>query len=403
MTVRNEVNLCRNWYSVLGLLTVSLFTMHSVRILIPSDVLATTREGANSRLGDHYLMLINTAIASLMSPDKLQQFDKSPYDGIAIAFLHAYDTSKVPSTQEMDARLLEWKKITKKDVWPWVYINRLLAVDPLDKNPYSKDLYFRNFQGADLDGKAGAQQDFLLVWQNSIRAAKDTGAPGIVFDPEFYNYQNAYDVVLLSQQLGKKPDETIDLLKALGARMADAAAVQYPNAILWFMFTGMGYPEYKVVAGRSYYPSPAYISMGLLDEIKTKQLPLEVISGGEGSLGYCHDSTQQFQDAIRKRSAVFAAHLQKYQGILELGGTMTLWSDRSQKTGWVKDGACGTSSAATVEELQPYLELLLRSYRYNWIYGSADGGYQAFLPQSAARFDTVIKKAQTNSFGQLAH
>jgi len=164
------------------------------------------------------------------------------------------------------------------------------------------------------------------------------------------------------------------------------------------MFTGLGYPEYKVVGGHPYFPSPAYIVFGLLDEIQKRNLPLTLISGGEGSLGYCHETLEQFQDAIRKRQSKFAPHLQKYQGILELGGTLTLWSDRSQKQGWVKDGACGTSTAATVEDLQPYLELLLKSFRCNWIYGSGDGGYQAFVPMVATRFDNVISRAKTKAY-----
>jgi len=358
----------------------------------------SSQSQARRPLGDHYLMLINTAVASLMTPEKFAQFEKSPYEGIAVAFLHAYDVGPVPSVAEMDARIKEWKKVTKKDIWPWVYFNRMLAVDPADKNPYSHDPYFRKFSGADLDGKSGAQKDFLQNWQNALTTAKDTKAPGIVFDPEFYNYQSTYDLTLLAQQTNTKPEQTVVMLRQLGARMADIAAKQNPGAVLWFMFTGLGYPEYKVVGGHPYFPSPAYIVFGLLDEIQKRNLPLTLISGGEGSLGYCHETLEQFQDAIRKRQSKFAPHLQKYQGILELGGTLTLWSDRSQKQGWVKDGACGTSTAATVEDLQPYLELLLKSFRCNWIYGSGDGGYQAFVPMVATRFDNVISRAKTKAY-----
>ena len=355
------------------------------------------------QLGDHYLMLINTAIASQMNPEKFAQFEKSPYDGLAVAFLHAYDVSRVPTVAEMDARINEWKKTTTKDIWPWVYINRMLAVDPADKNPYSKDAYFRAFSGLDFEDRAGAQKDFLQYWQNALAVAKDTRAPGIVYDPEFYNYQSAYDVGLLAQQTKKKPEEVVVLLQQLGARMADSATAQYPGAVLWFMFTGFGYPEFKVIDGRPYYPSPAYIAFGLLDEIQNRHLPLKVISGGEGSLAYCHETLQQFQDVISKRDLKFAPLVQKYQGILELGGTMTLWSDRAHKQGWVKEGACDTSAAATVEDLQPYLELLLRSFRYNWIYGSGDGGYMAFVPLNADRFDAVITKAKSRAYSTISH
>jgi hypothetical protein len=100
------------------------------------------------------------------------------------------------------------------------------------------------------------------------------------------------------------------------------------------------------------------------------------------------------RQSIEKRAAAFAPLLQKYNGILELAGTITLWSDRSAKKNWVAQGACGNSSAAAVEDLIPYIELLFRSYRYNWIYGSPNGGYSAFESASAARFDAAIAQAE---------
>lgn len=116
-------------------------------------------------------------------------------------------------------------------------------------------------------------------------------------------------------------------------------------------------------------------------------------------LGYCHASVDDLRQAIEKRSADFAPFLRKYSGILELAGTMTLWSDRSAKKNWVAQGACGKSSADTVEDLIPYMELLFRTYRYNWIYGSPNGGYFAFQSWSAPRFDAAIAQAEARAYG----
>jgi len=49
--------------------------------------------------------------------------------------------------------------------------------------------------------------------------------------------------------------------------------------------------------------------------------------------------------------------------------------------------------------LIPYMELLFRSYRYNWIYGSPNGGYLAFNPEVAPRFDAAIAKAKALAYG----
>ena len=185
--------------------------------------------------------------------------------------------------------------------------------------------------------------------------------------------------------------------------MADTAAAQYPDAVLWFLFTGLTHPDYKVVGGESYYPAPSYIAMGLLDEIREKHFRLKILTGGEGSLGYCHISMDEFREKIRDRRERMTQAQEKYQGSLELAGTMTLWSDPSAKKGWVKEYPCGSATAATVEDLQPYVELLLHSYRYNWIYGSADGGYNAFAAESAGRFDAVISRAVQQAAHSASH
>jgi hypothetical protein len=348
---------------------------------------------------DHYLMLVNTARSSEITADELKQFDRSSYDGLAVVFAHVYESSPPPSIAEMDAKIAEWKKATRKDMWPWVYLNRMIGVDEGQHDPHTVgNAYFHRIKGADLEDKAGAQGDFLKAWGNSLRAAKDSQVPGIVCDLEFYNYYKEYNPTELARQTGKTPQEVIGLLKQVGAHMADVAAQQYPDAMLWFFFTGLGDPGYTVDNQR-YLMSTAYIVLGLLDEIQQKHFRLRVLSGGEVSLGYCHPSLQQFQNQIRQRAASFAPHLQRYAGILELGGTMTLWSESGAKTGWLKEGDCGVSSARNVEELQPSLELLLRSYKYNWIYGSTDGGYYAFHPAIAPRFDAMINKAKASVAG----
>jgi hypothetical protein len=141
---------------------------------------------------------------------------------------------------------------------------------------------------------------------------------------------------------------------------------------------------------------------GLLGRIEQQKLSLRVLAGGELGLGYCHASPEDLRQSIEKRAATLAPYVHKYNGVLELAGTMTLWSDRAAKKNWVAQGACGSSSAATVEDLIPYMELLFRSYRYNWIYGSPNGGYLAFNAAVAPRFDAAIAKAKRQAYGQAS-
>ena len=365
----------------------------------PAKSGATASTSTTDRMGNHYLMLVNTAIARQMDAPKLTQFDRSPYDGLAVSFADAYDASPVLPSAPMQAQIAGWKKSTAKDIWPWVYLNRVIGVNETEGNPYSKVPYFQRFQGLDLNGKAGAQNDFLENWRNSLRIARETGVPGIVCDLEFYNNYKAYDLSELERMSSMLRQDLLNALRELGARMADIAAAEYPGATLWFLFTGFTRPDYRVIECQPYYLAATYIVEGLLGEIQRHHLPLRALSGGEVGLGYCHNSVDDLRQAIEKRAADFAPLLQKYNGILELAGTMTLWSERSAKKNWVAQGTCGTSSAASVEDLIPYMELLFRSYRYNWLYGSPNGGYFAFQSTSAPRFDAAIAQAKARAYG----
>jgi tetratricopeptide (TPR) repeat protein len=274
-------------------------------------------------------------------------------------------------------------------------------MSPAENNPHSDTPYFRKMSGADLDNKYGALAEFLQVWRNSLAAARDSSVEGIVCDLEFYNYYKEYDIAELAHQTGKTPAEAAQGLKQIGAKMADIAAETYPNAKIWLLFTGLTHPGYKKLDGIPYYPSPTYVSIGLLDEIVKIKLPLKVIAGGEGSIGYCHDSLEEFRSSIQKRQEALAADLQKYNGVLELGGTLALWSDRAAKKDWLNRGACQSSDASTIEELQPYIELLLHTYSYNWLYGTSEGNYLPFSPSNAPRFDAVISKAKSHIAGEV--
>ena len=348
-------------------------------------------------MGEHYLMLVNTAIARQMDARKFAQFEHSPYDALAVSFSDAYDTSAVPAVDSMQAQLASWKKSTSKTIWPWVYLNRMVGANRAEGNPLTNVPYFERFTGLDLDGKSGAQNDFLENWKRALRLAKSERVPGIVCDVEFYNNYQANDLSELARMVSMPQPEALSALRQLGASMADAAAAEYPGAVIWFLFTGFTRPEYRVIGGQPYYLASTYIVEGLLDEIAQRHLRLHILSGGEVGLGYCHVSVESLQQAIEKRAAVFAPLLQKYNGILELAGTMTLWTERAAKKNWVAQGDCGKSSAETVEDLIPYMETLFRVYRYNWIYASPNGAYLAFDSVSAPRFDAAIARAQQGS------
>jgi len=383
------------WISIVLFFLVVFFFI----TVLKSGASPPARAALPSQLGEHYLLLVNTAMAKQMDSQKMAQFDRSPYDGLAVSFSDAYDTSPAPVFASMQAQVDSWKKSTSKDIWPWVYLNRMVGANDAEGNLLTKVPYFQKFQGLDLDGKAGAQKDFLEIWRSALRLARKTGVPGVVCDIEFYNNYKADDVADLAGMTSTPQPEVLNALEKVGARMADIAAEEYPGAALWFLFTGFTRTDYRVIDGKPYYLAGTYVAQGLLEQIQQHHLALRVLAGGEVGLGYCHTSLENLRQAIEKRAAVFAPLSEKYSSILELAGTMTLWSDKSAKKNWVTQGACGTSTANTVEDLVPYMELLFRTYRYNWIYGSPNGGYFAFDPTSTPRFDAAIAKAKARAYG----
>jgi hypothetical protein len=381
------------WLSVIAPAAVLFIGVFEIYACAPA------RAALPSTLGDHYLMLVNTAMANQMDAQKMAQFDRSPYDGLAVSFSDAYDAAPVPTFDSMETQVASWKKFTRKDIWPWVYLNRMVGANNDEGNSLTKVPYFQKFRGLDLDGKAGAQKDFLENWRNALGIPRKTGVPGVVCDLEFYNNYKADDLGELSRMTSMPRQDVLRALAQVGARMADIAAQEYPGATLWILFTGFTRPDYRIIDGQPYYLADTYIADGLLDQIQRHHYSLHVLSGGEVGLGYCHASVEDLHQTIEKRAAAFAPLLQKYSGILDLAGTMTLWSDKSAKKNWVAQGACGASTAETVEDLVPYMELLFHTYRYNWIYGSPNGGYLAFQSASAPRFDAAISKAKARANG----
>jgi hypothetical protein len=394
--------------AVAGARLVPALLLAATTALLPSSACAGRAASARlspgpsqAPLGNRYLLLVNTAVARLLHPQDLAEFDRSPYDGLAIAFHYNYDTAPVASAESMVQQLNEWKSSTRKHLWPWIFLNRLVGAGEAATNERVNVEYFKKIRGIDLEDRSGARSDFLLMLRNAVRAARLSSAPGIVLDLEFYNDHQEYDPAEMAAKTGRPASQLVGLLRELGAAIADEASREYPQAVLWLPFTGFSHHDFRKIAGASYFPTPVYIASGLLDRIKERGYRLSVVSGGEGSLGYCHENLADFENAIRKRAQVFDSVLKQYPAVLELAGTLTLWNERSGKSGFIAEDVCGKSSAATVEELEPYLELLFRSYRYNWIYGSSNGSYFAFDSHSAPRFNRVISRALENTAAKV--
>ncbi len=323
-----------------------------------------------------------------ISPNALATFNGSPYDGIAVPIVSAYHLGAAPTIEEMAPKLSELRSNTQKDIWPWVFLNRLIGTKEKQQTGDRAD-----WNGMDLDGK-GPQKAFLQLWRLAFQIARQTKSRGVVGDMEAYSDYSLYDISTLAIKTEKKPDEVIRLLESLGSHMADVADEELPGSTIWFLFTAAAeQPGSDSVAPR-YHNSTGYILFGMLERIAQRGLRLSIISGGESGLGYCHETLAQLGSDIRSRSERYA-DLQDRFPMFSLGGTIVLWRDSSAKSDWLTRDKCGLAQAATVEDLEPYLETLFLKYRYVWIYAaSGPGGYDPFDAQTKLRFDAVIRKAR---------
>lgn len=344
-----------------------------------------------------YLMLVTFLVHgfSSLTPAMVSEFQKSPYRGIAVPIHDHMNPGPVPSLASFDSDVARLKSVTSKDLWPWVFTNMLIGVVRRDTRAYAQDETTLRIQGWDLDNQAGARERFLQWWRLSFQLAKQLGAPGAVADLEPYNNYASGTLPELAREIGRSPDETVRLLEALGGRMADIAATELPGAKIFYLTTNLQNPRVAAVGGKWYYGSETYIVIGTLERIRQARLDLTVISGNESGLGYCSDSLDDLRGRIQSVRSNMSHFLSSNAGHLVEAGTMTLWADASLKGDWLASGPCAANPAGNVEELEPYIQELLRSYQYVWIYAASPKytGYQPFDPDIAPRFNVVLRHA----------
>lgn len=344
-----------------------------------------------------YLLLLSFYSGNLIdfNKQKTDIINNSPYNGVAVQVLDAYNTEPIPEDR-LNAAVARIKKNARKHVWPWVFFNRFIGFQEgsISHSTLSAVPYFKRIRGLDLDNETGALADFYKIWRLSLRLAKELGVPGIVVDPEAYNNYQAYKVSYLAQQLNKSEAEVINRLQAIGADLADIVQQEYPEAILWFLFTGLAPPG--SLKGPMDYRSVSYIIKGMLIQAKSSGAKFTIIAGGENSAGYCYRSLTEMIQIYERRRERYQTWLTQFPN-LRLGGTIALWDKPENKKGWLQQGACGQSTIRYAADFEPLLRQLLATCDYVWIYAASAAGFNPYDPAIAAAYNQVIQKALTQS------
>lgn len=332
----------------------------------------------------------NAQVDQLTDP-QARMLRQSPFDGMAIWLQDPYASAPPPALTAVLPQLKRFHAVAEKDLWPFVFLNRILQEQP---NGHRHDPALTRIRGMDLNNGAGALADFLLQWRRALQIARALGSPGVGVDPEFYSNYPLADIATLAARRGESEAETRVKLAAVGAQMADIVQQEYPGVVIWTLAVGFGSVR-NVALGTSAAsqsePSAAVTSgvllTGLLERSKQAGIPLTVIDGSENAVGYQHWSIQEISARLLTQTLNDKAWLTRYPQLV-MGATIAPWLDTQHRAPWMTD----TSAIRGVKQFQPLIAFLLAHRAFVWVYG-ANTAYDVWDQTYADRFDPMLRGA----------
>ena len=338
-----------------------------------------------------YLLLLSFSFHSLQGELAVNDWSSvvgSPYDGVSLSLIDCFSTEPM----DHDRLLLDMKKFKKdtgKDGWPMVYINRMIGSRETSRSHPSQKpeqrAFFAAINGMDVHDRAGARTAFLGYWRTALMLSRETGTPGVILDLEAYNDYQMYDIDSIASAQRESPELVAAGLDSLGSDMADIAAKERPDAVVWTLFTVLAEPDKSRKNGHSV----AYIIKGFLDRCLEKGYRMKVVSGGEVWINYCSESMDDLRGKIALRQTAYAGLLDRYRDNFALGGTVAPWFDSSERKGWAVK-RCSDRQFRKLPDFVPYFQELKKNYDYVWIYAAWGCGYDPTKKADAARYNPVI-------------
>ncbi|MBE7443744.1 MAG: hypothetical protein HS132_00100 [Planctomycetia bacterium] len=343
-----------------------------------------------------YFLLVNSSYQNQLDKldvEKIKVLNDSPYHGITVRIINEFDDK--PFDFESLKKKAEFvKNNTSKQIWPWIFLNRIIGTNEKDniRDVIKDKPYFLKIKGMDIYDEAGTLSDFYNLWRISLKLAKNFSSPGVVFDMEPYNNFKVYKVDYLKESQNKSNEEIKKHLKIIGSNLTVIAQEEYPEAIVWFLFTYLGYQTSTINPfSEKEYMTVSYIAEGMILEAKKRNLPMKFIDGGEVGLGYCYSSLEDMKYKIQGRQDKLKSVLCEYNK-LYLGGTIAPWNNIKLKRGWMAEKICGKSPSKTIEDFIPYIRILSTNYDYIWIYATNVAGYDAFDKEISSQFNRGLEK-----------
>jgi len=352
-----------------------------------------------------YLKLITFSTVRMMRDDieGMAVLNESAYAGVAVPFVGSYNTDPVPDYDALRPTLQKVRDTLKVDPWPWVALNRMIGASADRKgnaDSHANDInYFRAIKGLDLGNEAGARADFLKFWRHAVRAAREWKSPGVMIDLEAYNDYRAYSTAWVAETRGESIEETIHKCESLGADLAKIVAEEYPQCIVWSLFSRL--EKSYVVAGQQgkIYTTPSYITLGILKHAKKHGIPLKYLCGGETTPGYCNKTLAGMKERIAKRDDDVGPFLEQFPDRLFLAGTISPFHDYSIAKSFIQKGY-KDSDFKTIDDFEPMFKALFDAYDYLWIYASGAAKTRPYTPENSKLYSAVLKRALDRSAGK---
>lgn len=338
---------------------------------------------------------------NIASKETIKAINESPYDGVAATVIQkTYEAPDMENNPVFRAAVNSLKKYCRKDIWVVCPLACIVGKNVKHCHNSARKLNpeMENIKGMDLDNETGRLEKFYRAWRGCLKLARELNSPGLIFDHEFYtNYEMAH-----LEKLANARDEDIETvvhkLESIGAEMAGIVSETYPECKILVLETMLYKPSDK------YCFTPGHIILGLLKEAAENNIPLEVIDGGEGSMGYLHASIKSLQDKIARRRRIYASYMKKYPN-LKLAGCIAPFLDKENRPYWMTRANSAQFPYSSAEEFVPMIKELLENYRFVWVYA----GWKTYMPffppgwneekrkpflSHAKRMNAVIREAE---------
>lgn len=314
----------------------------------------------------------------------LPSLNDSPYAGVAIPFLSYHGKGSVPSYETLHPLLKKVRHSLQIDPWPWIFLNRMVGTRKGDSR----------VEGFDLDDDAGARTDMLAVWRMAVRAAQEWNSPGIVLDTEFYSNRNMYNPELVAEARGTSVEQTVRECELLGEELAKIIAEEYPQCIVWSLFSMLNKTYIIKDTGKELLTVPGYITLGMLKYARLMDIPMKFLCGGETPLGYISKDTEDLLRKITVRDNMMGEILRDYPEHFFLAGTIAPFHKYQDTTGWIKKRYRDKgNSYNTIKDFDPMFDVLFNAYDWVWIYAATHAKMEPFNNDVNQRYYKVIRNS----------